>query len=81
MTFSAGFTMEGKVYGWHEKQLYRLPYTKGTKSFALRKMSPGRIGVTTVYFVGGKKRTIGSMISISSDLIPPVEIFTHPDMP
>jgi hypothetical protein len=81
MNFSFGFEFDGIRYGWHKRSLYRLPHEKSGKTFALRKIMAGRIGVTTVYSIGGKKRTIGNLKTITVKVDWSVNNFINQDVP
>lgn len=81
MNFSFGFEINGIKYGWNNRNLYRLPYERNGKAFALRKIIAGRIGVTTVFAIRGKKRTIGNLKTITVPVEWSVNNYSNKDVP
>ena len=62
ITFKYGFNQGGVPYGWHEKKLYRLPYTNNyNMSFPLKEINHIMIGNNVGYRIGGNKFTIDQL--------------------
>ncbi len=59
MNFKYGFLYQGVKYGWFKKDLYRLPFTKGKRSYGLKKIHPVRLG--KVYNLQRGQKTIAQM--------------------
>jgi hypothetical protein len=60
-TIKHGIIHNGIIYGWINKELYRLPQSKGTLSFGLKKMTPCEVGNATGYYMGRRKKTIAQL--------------------
>jgi hypothetical protein len=65
-TIKHGIIHNGIIYGWIGKELYRLPQSKGTTSFGLKKMTPCGVGNATGYYMGRRKKTIAQLQAMTS---------------
>lgn len=56
-----GVKVNGILYGWIAKELYRLPCEKGNRSYGFKKMSSQMIGNNTGYTLGRRKYTLSQL--------------------
>lgn len=64
--YKYGFFYKNVKYGWHNKELYRLPYTNDSNySFCVKKLNPIIIGNKVGYRIGGDRKTIEQLKSIT----------------
>lgn len=61
LKFKYGFEYNGFLYGWYEKELYRLPSTSGNKKFGLKKLESIVIGNSIGYRIKRDKLTINQL--------------------
>ncbi len=81
MKFNYGISIGGIRYGWNKKELYRLPFNKGTKSFSLRKLKEIDIGRKTGYLLDQKKYTLSQLEEITNLVDWEVNRLKSPDCP
>lgn len=81
LTFCYGFTYEKVRYGWKEKKLFRLPFTKNKRSYGLKEINPLLIGSTKVYNVQKNKITINRLRDITTPVNWSVSYFKNSDCP
>ena len=58
LKFNHGFEYSGFQYGWHNKDVYRLPSVSGNNSYGLKKLNPIQVGNKTGYRIKRQKLTI-----------------------
>ena len=59
--FKYGFFYKDFLYGWHQKELYRLPSNSGNKKYGLKKLNVIQIGNKTGYRIKRDKLTINQL--------------------
>lgn len=57
-TVKYGILHDGIVYGWIDKELYRLPSTKGIISYGYKKMKPCVVGNNKGYWIGRRQKSM-----------------------
>lgn len=72
MIFTKGFEINGMLYGWHRKELYRLPSEIGLRYYPLRQLPVIKIGNKSGYRFKQKKQTFEQCLSRTRQLIKPV---------
>lgn len=82
ITFKYGFEYGGFLYGWYQKELYRLPSTIGTRHYGVKKLNSIMVGNKVGYRVRRAKLTIEQLkdrtMLINRELSVPNE---NPDLP
>lgn len=53
-----GFDFDGILYGWKNKDLYRLPQTIGKRFYPLKKINPVKVGNNKGYIVSKKRKSV-----------------------
>ena len=66
-----GVSYNGILYGWHEKELYRLPINIGSRYFGLKKLSKVKVGNNYGYRLSQKAYTISQLQEITCLLVEP----------
>jgi hypothetical protein len=56
--FKYGFEYDGFLYGWNNKDLYRLPSTSGNKSYGLKKLDAIVVGNGIGYRIKKQKLSL-----------------------
>ena len=56
--FKYGFEYDGFLYGWNNKDLYRLPSTSGNKSYGLKKLDAIVVGNGIWYRIKKQKLSL-----------------------
>lgn len=79
MIFKYGFTFMGVRYGWSKKQLYRLPFERGKRTYGLKKINP--IRGAKVYNLQRTQKTIAHVKLMTKEVNWNVDIVTDPDCP
>jgi hypothetical protein len=77
MQFKYGLIYMGVQYGWHKKQLYRLPFTRNNRSYNLKLINPIVIGSTTCYNLQRNKVTIKRIETLTTKIDWFVEVVTE----
>jgi hypothetical protein len=72
-----GFNYLGKVYIWHEKELYRLPFESHQRYFGLLKCTKWNDG----YILGSVRKSINQLRSMTKDIESDFVFEQHDDMP
>ena len=82
ITFKHGFEHDGFLYGWYQKELYRLPICVGTRKYRLKKLNAIMVGNKVGYRIRRAKLTIEQLkdktMLINTELVVPNE---NPDLP
>jgi hypothetical protein len=65
LKFKYGFEFEGFLFGWNNKDLYRLPSTSGNKSYGLKKLNAIIIGNSLGYRIKRKKLSLKQLKDIT----------------
>jgi hypothetical protein len=78
MKFTKGFTYNNKPYGWHEEQLYKLPYNNGKRWYRLLKCAKWK---DKGFVVGnGVKKSFGQLDEMTHEIEFEIKK-THSDTP
>jgi hypothetical protein len=77
MTFEYGFAINGIFYGWHEKQLYRLPSKIGNRYYGFRQVKPIKVGNKIGYRVNRQTKSIDQLRGITISFLSPIKIQTN----
>lgn len=77
INFKFGFEFNGFIYGWHKKELYRLPTTKGNRSYTLIKVGTYEGG----YYVGRRMKSNRQVKAMTHYINKKVEIIESDDLP
>lgn len=75
--FNYGFEFNGFIYGWKDKDLYRLPTNRGNRHYPLKKVGKYEGG----YYVGRRMKSIAQVKSMTHFINKKVEIIEHSDVP
>lgn len=67
MKFKYGIYYKGYLYGWLDKDLYRLPKV-GLKSFHLRKLKPIKVGNQIGYNLARDKKSMKQLESMTTEI-------------
>lgn len=59
--FNYGLFHDGKIYGWHEKELYRLPQMIGKRFYPKKKCAKWNDG----YFLGSDRKSKAQLKSMT----------------
>lgn len=68
MYFKYGFEYNGIVYGWKDKKLYKLPYTKNKRSYALKEIPMYCFKSTFVFNISRRKLTINRLKQLTKEV-------------
>ncbi len=74
--FKYGFIYDGFMYGWHKKELYRLPSTSGNKSYGIKKLSTILVGTKVGYRIKRQKFTVEQLKQKSTEINKEFELIT-----
>jgi hypothetical protein len=61
LKFKYGFEYDGFLYGWNNKDLYRLPSVSGNKSYGLKKLESIIVGNGVGYRIKTKKLSVNQL--------------------
>lgn len=76
-----GILHNGILYGWINKELYRLPSTKGTKTYCYKKMTPTIVGNNTGYYLGRRKKTLAQLQQMTTVINQRIFLTKDEDLP
>ncbi len=60
--------MGGVLYGWKDKELYRLPQHIGQRFYPLKKVNLIDVGRKKGYLIRGKRKTINQLEEITTPI-------------
>lgn len=75
--FFYGFIYNNKVYGWHEKELYRLPQNIGNRYYSKKKCAKWGDG----YFLGSDRKSKNQLKSMTVVIDKEVQEIQSDDCP
>jgi len=81
MQFNFGFEINRIKYGWFKKDLYRLPFDKNNRSYALLKLNLVINGITPCYCVNRKNKTLKSLEKMTEKVDWKVDIIKSKHLP
>ena len=81
ITVKHGILHDGIMYGWIDKQLYRLPSTKGNKTYCYKKMTPTMVGNNAGYYFGRRKKTLAQLQQITTIINQRIFLTKDEDLP
>jgi len=61
-----GIELNGLVYGWIGKELYRLPIAKEKRSYVLKKMTACQVGNNQGYYIGRSKKSLDQLQAMTT---------------
>jgi hypothetical protein len=61
LNFKYGFEHEGFLYGWNNKELYRLPSKSGNKNYGLKKINSIIVGNQVGYRIKREKFSVNQL--------------------
>lgn len=79
--FKYGFAYKGVTYGWNNKKLYRLPYLKNKRSYALKEIPFYCFKSTIVYNIQRTKLTINKLKFITAEIDFSIEVIYEQECP
>lgn len=81
MCFTKGFVYKEVRYGWKDKKLYRLPFTRNKRSFGLKEIPFYVFKTTIVYNIQRDKITILKLKERTQDVNWKINIITENNTP
>lgn len=75
LCFRYGFEYKSVSYGWKDKKLYRLPYTKDLRSYSLKEIPFYCFKSTFVYNIQRTKLTINRLKNMTKEINVNVDVF------
>lgn len=75
--FKYGFYFEGKLYGWSDKKLHRLPQMIGLRFYPLKECSKYDKG----FFLGAKRKSLKQLESMTIVIDKEVSVIKDSDCP
>lgn len=82
LRFKYGISYKGVVYGWLNKELYRLPYVNEyNMSFPLKKLKQIMIANNVGYQIGNRKKTIKQLEQLTILINKEVSVIKDADVP
>jgi hypothetical protein len=79
--FKYGFEYKGVVYGWKDKKLYRLPYTKNKRSYNILEIPFYCYKSTLVANIQRTKLTMNRIKSLTKEINIELDSYVFSDMP
>lgn len=76
-----GLEYKGVLYGWKDKKLYKLPYTRKGRSYGIKIVPFYVFKSTTVCNLQRDKVTIKKLESLTKEINFEVNSFIHSDLP
>ena len=65
--FMNGFKVDNVLYGWNNKELYKLPYTDKNIRFSSKKLIPYKSKYTTYYTINNKRMSITKLVTMTTN--------------
>lgn len=81
MQFKYGFEFNRLKYGWHKKELYRLPCLIGARYYSLKKMKSHLIGTTLCWNIYKHKMTKNQLEKLTVKVNWKIESLKNSDVP
>ena len=81
MLYKFGLKYKGVLYGWKNKKLYRLPYTKNKRSYTLKEIPFYVFKSTTVCNLQRDKVTFNKLKFLTEEINVRVESFEKDFLP
>ena len=81
MEFNYGLTYDRTMYGWKDKQLYRLPFIRNNRAYGLKLIKPVMVKSTICYNLQRKKITINRIKLMTEKIDIVIEIVKDKDCP
>lgn len=79
--FTSGFEHGGFLFGWHKKELYRLPSEIGNRTFGLKKLNRISVGKSWGYRVKREKMSIAVLKTKTGVINRNIKIHDSKDCP
>ena len=75
--YKYGFEYKGKIYGWNNKRLYRLPCVLSNRSFGLLECKPWKDG----FYLGSDRKSLSQLKAMTHYIDKELEVITSEDCP
>ena len=79
--YKYGFEYKGVVYGWKNKKLFRLPYTKDKRSYSLKEIQFYCYKSTLVANIQRDKLTLNRIKTLTKEINIEINSYICDDMP
>lgn len=80
--FKHGFNYKGVLYGWKDKQLYRLPTFIKKRFYPLKELKTWkRNGIDVGYYVGQERKSFVQLKSMTISINKKIDIIEDDDLP
>ena len=79
--YKYGLEYKGVTYGWKDKKLYKLPYTKNKRSYSLKEVPFYCFNSTLVYNIQRTKLTINKLKFLTKEINIEVKSFVESSCP
>ena len=81
MEIKHGFIYKDVEYGWYQKKLYRLPFSRGGRNYGLKEIKPMRKGM--VYNIQKDQKTIAQLkiMTIEFPVMKEIKVVVSDDCP
>lgn len=79
--YKYGLEYKGVLYGWKDKKLYRLPYTKNKRSYSLKEVAFYCFKSTMVVNLQRDKVTINKLKFLTKEINVEINSYIHSDIP
>lgn len=66
--YKYGFIYKGVIYGWNNKKLYKLPYTKNKRSYNLKEIPLNCFKSTIVANIQRDKLTLNKLKELTTEI-------------
>jgi hypothetical protein len=79
--YKHGFEFDGIMFCWKNKELYRMPYLKGNRSYQKRKLIKKEIGNGFGYSICGVQKAMDNLEDITKSIEYKEIVFVDSGMP
>lgn len=80
--YKFGFVFEGKLYGWKDKRLYKLPQEVNGRFYGLLECKKWkRNGKELGYFLGDKAKSTSQLLSMTHFIDKKIDVINDDDVP
>jgi hypothetical protein len=79
--FKFGFFNKSILYGWHKKELYRLPQVIGKRFYPLKKLNQIDVNNRKGYLVGSQRKSLAQLENITIFIDKKIQTIKDDDCP
>ena len=79
--YKYGFEYKGVLYGWKNKKLYKLPYTKDKRSYTLKEIPSYCFKSTLVFNIQKTKLTLNRLKKLTKEINIEIVEYTNLKIP